>query len=54
MSTMLPKVKKSRSDLFGVGNIRTTVAGVSHFVSISIFLVGVGNPFAVIQMIGDS
>lgn len=42
------------SDLIRVWNIRTAVTGVSHFVSITIFLVSVGNSFAVIQVIGDS
>lgn len=38
-------------DLFRVWDIRAAVAGVSHFVPISVFLVSVGNPFAVIQLI---
>lgn len=42
------------SDLIRVWNIRTAVTGVSHFVSITIFLVSVGDSFAVIQVIGDS
>lgn len=46
--------RREISDLVWVWDIRTAVAGVSHFVSITILLVSVGNFFAVIQVIKDS
>lgn len=40
--------------LIGVWDVRTAVACVSHFVSIPILLVNVGDSFAVIQVVEDS
>lgn len=42
------------SHLVRVGIIGTTVAGISHFVTVSIFLVSIWDPFAVVKVIGNS
>lgn len=46
--------KGTHFHLVRVGDIRTAVTGISHFVSVSIFLVNVGNLLAVVQVVGNS